>query len=256
MNSLLGHGLILLGAGAAALALPLAIESEGTDGPAALVVTTPTRSQARIAAAAESGRPDGEQLARLLQRELARVGCYGGAITGAWGSKEKSAMRGFLARVNASLPVDRPDDILLHLVQGEKQRVCTSPCAGQPAQGQADCRQNGPSAGAVTGPEQAQPTKVALTPDRQRALPARTVSDADEMRRVEENVENTAEPQARSEAARQVPGGEPAEQQSEKSDARRAPQHTAQEASAKKASRIVRLLLRNVERSLAPLGIH
>ncbi|MBL8565916.1 MAG: hypothetical protein JNM89_09380 [Hyphomicrobiaceae bacterium] len=63
-------------------------------------------------------------LARDLQRELKRVGCYDGDADGDWKTASRRAMSEFLARVNASLPVDRPDYILLTLLQGHADRAC------------------------------------------------------------------------------------------------------------------------------------
>jgi hypothetical protein len=68
------------------------------------------------------------ELARDLQRELKRVGCYGGIVNGTWTRSTKAAMTTFIERVNASLPVDDPDYILLTLVQNHSEKVCGSPC--------------------------------------------------------------------------------------------------------------------------------
>lgn len=68
------------------------------------------------------------ELARDLQRELSRVGCYGGEINGAWTAPTRRAMAAFMQRVNATLPLTEPDYILLTLVQGEKAAVCTASC--------------------------------------------------------------------------------------------------------------------------------
>ena len=76
--------------------------------------------------------PDRASLARELQRELRRVGCYEGEINGSWTPPTRRAMKAFTDRVNAILPVDAPDYILLTLVQGHQDQVCSKPCsAGQ-----------------------------------------------------------------------------------------------------------------------------
>lgn len=67
-------------------------------------------------------------LGRELQRELARVGCYDGEISGIWTPSARKAMNAFTDRVNATLPTDEPDYILLTLVQGHKHRVCGMTC--------------------------------------------------------------------------------------------------------------------------------
>jgi peptidoglycan hydrolase-like protein with peptidoglycan-binding domain len=71
---------------------------------------------------------DRGSLAQELQRELARVGCYDGQINGVWTASTRQAMKAFLERVNATLPVDQPDGVLLALVQGQRVKTCGTPC--------------------------------------------------------------------------------------------------------------------------------
>jgi hypothetical protein len=82
-----------------------------------------------------STRPaDGDMrlaLTRDLQRELKRVGCYEGEIDGHWGTGSRTAMKTFTERVNATLPIDEPDYILLALVQGQKDKACGKCPPGQ-----------------------------------------------------------------------------------------------------------------------------
>src|SRR6478609_5528960 len=67
-----------------------------------------------------------------LQEELKRAGCYAGEVNGAWTTSTRRAMQAFMERVNAVLPIDQPDGILLALVQGHQGKVCGAPCpAGQ-----------------------------------------------------------------------------------------------------------------------------
>jgi hypothetical protein len=79
---------------------------------------------------------DREALARELQRELARVGCYGGEINGAWTTSTRQAMKAFIERVNAALPTNQPDAVLLTLVKGHVGKACGAPCPA--GQGRAD----------------------------------------------------------------------------------------------------------------------
>ena len=75
---------------------------------------------------------DRASLARDLQLELRRVGCYGGELNGVWTPASRKAMKAFTDRVNATLPVEEPDDILLALVQAHQGEACGKPCpAGQ-----------------------------------------------------------------------------------------------------------------------------
>ena len=71
-------------------------------------------------------------LIRTLQGELKRVGCLDVEVTGVWGGVSKKAMGDFLNRVNATLPFDDPDHILLTLLRGYSGDTCGATCpAGQ-----------------------------------------------------------------------------------------------------------------------------
>ena len=75
---------------------------------------------------------DRASMARDLQLELRRVGCYGGELNGVWTPATRKAMKAFTDRVNATLPIEEPDDILLTLVQAHQGEACGKPCpAGQ-----------------------------------------------------------------------------------------------------------------------------
>jgi hypothetical protein len=71
---------------------------------------------------------DRSQLARALQRELQRVGCYDREINGIWTTSSRMAMQMFLQRVNSALPFDTPDVILLSLVQAHEGVACRNSC--------------------------------------------------------------------------------------------------------------------------------
>jgi len=99
---------------------------------ATVVVTVPKRKEtaakASAAPAARSATPgDRSSVARELQRELRRVGCYDGELSGVWTQRTRMAMKAFTDRVNASLPVDKPDQILLALVQSHQGVACVPP---------------------------------------------------------------------------------------------------------------------------------
>lgn len=117
--------------------------------PAATVanpVTTPAppvsgdHARPALRPVAESPRPD---LVRNMQRELKRVGCYHGEVSGEWGAASKRALEQFMERVNASLPHEEPDYILLTLVQGHTGVACGKLCpAGQTAAEGGRCMPN------------------------------------------------------------------------------------------------------------------
>ena len=71
---------------------------------------------------------DRASLTRTLQSELTRVGCYGGQINGEWTPSTRGAMKAFTDYVNAKLPVDKPDGILLSLIQNYEGNACRGSC--------------------------------------------------------------------------------------------------------------------------------
>ena len=78
------------------------------------------------------GRPLRErprhELVREIQRELKRVGCYGGDVDGEWGPGSRRAVLAFMERVNSSVPNDEPDLIQLTLVRGYPGVACARQC--------------------------------------------------------------------------------------------------------------------------------
>jgi hypothetical protein len=138
MNNVSGHLAILAGAGVAAALLALATyvgRRMETSTQAPIVVTVPARASAAPPPQAAPRQPpqgtasprDPAALARQLQSELRRVGCYDGELSGVWSLRTRAAMKAFTDRVNASLPVDKPDQILLALVQNHQGVACVLP---------------------------------------------------------------------------------------------------------------------------------
>lgn len=81
-----------------------------------------------VPAAKPASRKVQRQLARQIQAELKRVGCYTGKLDGSWGDRSRSAMAAFIGRVNAVLPTEEPDVILLSLIKGHPGEVCGVSC--------------------------------------------------------------------------------------------------------------------------------
>ena len=94
----------------------------------AVVPTSDTLSPADAQAAGLSDGAKRVTLIREIQRELKRVGCYDGNVDGSWGGASKRAMVAFIQRVNASLPLNEPNDILLLLVKGQDTGTCGVAC--------------------------------------------------------------------------------------------------------------------------------
>ena len=90
--------------------------------------TTPDQPVRRLSSSRPADEDARRELVRDLQRELKRVGCYEGEINGNWAPAAKRAMAAFTERVNATLPLDEPDYILLTLVQGHSVQACGKGC--------------------------------------------------------------------------------------------------------------------------------
>lgn len=85
--------------------------------------------QASTAVAARPKEPLSRlALARDIQRELQRVGCYLGDIDGVWGGGSRRAVLVFMDRVNASLPTQEPDVFMLSLLKSQTASVCGESC--------------------------------------------------------------------------------------------------------------------------------
>jgi hypothetical protein len=172
MHNEITLGLALIGAGVVA-AYVVSPRATGLPEHATLSRQAPIPSQQSPGAAASSGDPPviisvpqrsltqnaqvrGEEpqqsfplpgdrggLASALQRELQRVGCYDRDINGVWTTSSRMAMQTFLSRVNAALPFDEPDVILLRLVQAHSGTACGRLCpAGESLSQRETCPPN------------------------------------------------------------------------------------------------------------------
>ena len=96
-------------------------------------------------------------IARELQSELQRVGCYGGVIDGYWSPLSQRSAKAFVEGVNAHLPVGEPDVALLALVRATRSTVCAKPCPPETR----------PGADSACKPVQATPGSMAISLTRQ-----------------------------------------------------------------------------------------
>jgi hypothetical protein len=72
--------------------------------------------------------PDPPALARALQAELRRVGCYAGSADGKWGGGTKGALEAFAQRAQLNLRTEEPTLAALDAVKGRQGRVCPLEC--------------------------------------------------------------------------------------------------------------------------------
>ncbi len=68
-----------------------------------------------------------------IQRKLKKRGCYWGRIDGSWGAGSKYAMQEFIDRINATLPIEQPDYVLLTLLQANGDKSCGACPSGHTA---------------------------------------------------------------------------------------------------------------------------
>jgi hypothetical protein len=95
--------------------------------PETTAILPPSRSIREDVSASSSSYTDRQPLRLVhdLQRELKRVGCYAHNIDGEWMPWTRKAMKDFSDRVNAVLPVERPDVTQLKLLQSHSEIVCS-----------------------------------------------------------------------------------------------------------------------------------
>jgi peptidoglycan hydrolase-like protein with peptidoglycan-binding domain len=96
--------------------------------PAEVVTLAPRSSEPPTPPQPVAIPKDRDTLARELQKELRRVGCYEGEVTGVWSPSTRRAMKAFIERMNASLPVEQPDPVLYAMVQGQRDQICGKAC--------------------------------------------------------------------------------------------------------------------------------
>jgi hypothetical protein len=88
------------------------------------VVTTTSSAVASSGSLTPRDSDSRYKLVTDIQQQLKRVGCYYGRIDGSWNANTKDAMRTFTDRINAELPLDEPDYLLLTLAQAYAGKAC------------------------------------------------------------------------------------------------------------------------------------
>jgi hypothetical protein len=222
--------------------------------PRAAATAPPTQPPAALPRAA-----DRNDLTRELHKQLKRVGCYDGEISGVWSSASRQAMRRFTLAVNAKLPIEEPDIVLLRLVQGQGQRVCACPTG--PGESKPSCATSpGPAEAGKTG---AGEVRVADEPSAQRSTPlivgaaATTAAAATALARPEPssssarlaNAPLASEEETRAARTARPSGPTPP---ADVYPARR--RHTARRAESRPPA-VVQSLVRDVQRALTSFGI-
>jgi hypothetical protein len=138
-------------------------------GPVAVRVTeAPLRMPVGETAATASPPLDRPALTREIQRQLKRIGCYQGEASGVWSPPVRQAVKAVTDRVNASLPTDQPDPVLLAMVQSQEPGTCGTTCPkGQSRAADGRCL---PAALVATAGKQRTPTAAAEPGSAQRGV--------------------------------------------------------------------------------------
>jgi hypothetical protein len=145
-------------------AAPKVERAELQEAPSAPIVVTITHRTEPLAAIPQKVArvpPDRATLTRELQQELRRAGCYHGELNGVWTPASRKAMKAFTDRVNATLPVENPDYILLSLIQAHEGESCGKPCP--PKQGLSEDGRCLPTAVLAHVAKKGTPTAVAAS---------------------------------------------------------------------------------------------
>jgi hypothetical protein len=97
--------------------------------PVATTAPAPARAARPTTEEAIPRFEDEMSVTRAVQAELKRAGCYSGPVNGVWSASTRAGMGEFATRVNARLPVDRPDPVLLALLETHNKISCTAGCS-------------------------------------------------------------------------------------------------------------------------------
>jgi len=139
-----------------------------------------TAAEQRIASlttakAAAAAPPDAHELARSLQFELQRVGCFGGTVNGEFDDATKTAWHKFIKLTSISMP-DAASADAINAVRGINKRICPLVCPhGEHAESE-QCVANPPPPAKHTTAQAApspQPTQRAAPPAGMMDLPCR-----------------------------------------------------------------------------------
>jgi hypothetical protein len=119
-------------------------------------IVTNTAGMIKSGSAAATLRPKDAtsryKLVVKLQRNLKKRGCYWGRIDGSWGTGSKYAMQAFIDRINAALPIDEPDYLLLTMLQANTDKMCGGCPVGQTTTFGGSCIPEAMAANAQTKP--------------------------------------------------------------------------------------------------------
>lgn len=110
---------------------------------------------------------DQVSVVRAVQQQLKRAGCYSGRVNGVWSPSTRKAMAAFTTVVNARLPVNRADPVLLVLIESNPAALCSPDCA----------RDGGEVCGAPAAAQDARPQLATLKEGREDRSAERTVAD-------------------------------------------------------------------------------
>lgn len=72
---------------------------------------------------------ENKELARALQRELKRLGCFDAEADGVWGDKSRAALKSFVRHAKLGITGDEPNISVLDAAAATRARVCPLVCS-------------------------------------------------------------------------------------------------------------------------------
>lgn len=129
---------LLIGVGDVVLTSAVGQDRSETPAPSAadpeqtvVIIGRQTTFVSQSFATQHDGRNESFSITRDAQKQLQRLGCYDGEITGIWSPSSRAAAQRFLDRVNAKLPTEKADAVLLALLSDQTDAVCSQCPRGQ-----------------------------------------------------------------------------------------------------------------------------
>jgi len=96
--------------------------------PRAAAVDPPPQPPPPAAGAGQPAPAQNVELVRALQRELRRIGCFGGEADGVWGDKSRAAVKSFLKHVRLGVDGEEPSIAVLDAATAARGRICPPVC--------------------------------------------------------------------------------------------------------------------------------
>jgi hypothetical protein len=116
-------------AGAATGEAPSLASATAREAGAAPAEVPASRAASTATPAETTAEPAPDSMARSLQAELTRVGCYAGPVNGSWDARTRHALAIFNDRAKTRLDITTASSAALETVRQRTDRICAEVCA-------------------------------------------------------------------------------------------------------------------------------